>query len=100
MAGGQPVYRPAAPQAAMQPSMAHTPPVQQQRPLTEEDRRIIPKRVGLANGTLASTCTDGVSSYDRLKHEPEGWTPIFSIELFDNHMQNCYFCWLVSSTSS
>ncbi|BDA44235.1 probable transcription initiation factor TFIID subunit 12 at C-terminar half [Coccomyxa sp. Obi] len=44
MAPGQPVYRPAAPQAAMQPSVAHTPPVQQQRPLTEEDRRIIPKR--------------------------------------------------------
>ncbi|CAL8470208.1 g9750 [Coccomyxa elongata] len=59
MAGGQPVYRPAAPQAAMQPSMAHTPPVQQQRPLTEEDRHIIPKR---SIERLATTAGGGAVS--------------------------------------
>lgn len=45
MVAGQPLYRAVGPQPAVQPSLPQALPVQQQRPLTDEDRRIIPKRV-------------------------------------------------------
>ena len=64
----------------MQPSVAHTPPVLQQRPLTEEDRRIIPKRVGLAKCRYAESCDDNMASQDKLKHEPVCSTPVLSTE--------------------
>ncbi|KAK9915649.1 hypothetical protein WJX75_002117 [Coccomyxa subellipsoidea] len=44
VAAGLPVYRPQGPQATMQPSLPQALLPQQQRPLTDEDRRVVPKR--------------------------------------------------------
>ncbi|EIE25971.1 hypothetical protein COCSUDRAFT_60971 [Coccomyxa subellipsoidea C-169] len=75
MVAGQPLYRAVGPQPAVQPSLPQALPVQQQRPLTDEDRRIIPKRSieRLATAAGGSASSAGSEAEAALLELAEDW---------------------------